>query len=111
MDPRLSRLLASPDAPPGASYLGYLYAVQQNDYTAALDHLHRSVLRPVLLRQPSRALHSLPAVHPAARLLGSRDGAPRYLDFGRTLRGDAREMPVRRRAGAPPAVQRRSRSS
>ena len=58
MDARMARMLTEPGAPPGASYLAYLYAMQQNDYTAAIDHLHR------------------------------------YLDFGRTLRGDARDMPV-----------------
>ncbi|EKX47662.1 hypothetical protein GUITHDRAFT_137419 [Guillardia theta CCMP2712] len=41
IDPELEKALSKAGDPPGASYLRYLYAMQEGDITAAIDHLHR----------------------------------------------------------------------
>jgi hypothetical protein len=41
MSPRIERALQDMGDPPGASYLRYIYAVQQLDADAAVEHLHR----------------------------------------------------------------------
>jgi hypothetical protein len=41
MDKRIERVLQDMGDPPGASYLRYIYAVQQLDVDGAVEHLHR----------------------------------------------------------------------
>ena len=41
MDERIEQVLQSMGDPPGASYLRYIYAVQQLDVDGAVEHLHR----------------------------------------------------------------------
>jgi len=41
LDPRIDGMLQRMGNPPGGSYLRYLYAMQNKDYPAAIEHLHR----------------------------------------------------------------------